>query len=41
MRLFKLTLLIAFLLPIFLGLGCSDNGSDSTDEIPADLVDIW
>ena len=41
MKLLKSFLLIAFLLPLFIGLGCSDNGSDSTDEIPANLVDLW
>jgi len=41
MKLFESALLIAFLLPVFIGIGCSDNGSNSTDEIPANLVDIW
>jgi len=41
MRLLKAAFLIVFLLPVFIGIGCSDNGTDSTDEIPANLVDTW
>ena len=41
MRFFKSAFLIVFFLPIFIAIGCSDNGSDSTDEIPANLVDTW
>ena len=41
MKYLKSTLLIVFLLPVFIGIGCSDNGSDSNDEIPANLVDTW
>ena len=44
MKFFKSTLLIAILLPLCIFIGCSDdddNGTGSTDEIPANLVDTW
>jgi len=41
MKFFKLAFLIVLLMPVFIGIGCSDNGNDSNNEIPANLVDTW
>ena len=41
MKIVKAYLFVIFILSLVIGPGCSDNGSDSNDEIPADLVDTW
>ncbi len=41
MKQLKLFSTLALILPLFMAFGCSDNSSDSSDDIPANLVGTW
>ena len=41
MKIVKAYLFVFFILSILIGPGCSDNGNDSNNDIPANLADTW